>query len=278
MPAVDPGLFMEALDTLIDLDADWVPEVPSSLYIRPTMIADQPSLGVASSTSYLFYIIIGPVGSYFKGGIKPLRLKAETEFVRSAPGGTGYAKTGGNYAAALLPIKQAQDEGFDNIIWLDAISRRTVEEMGAMNIAFVYDDHVLTAPLGDTILAGVTRDSVGSSATTSGSPGWSRRRSSRPSATDARERQAQGVLRLRDGGGGHAGGVDHAPRARGRHRRRPGGAGHPAPARDAVGDPHRHQRAAPRVDPPGAVVDLGVGPRAGAGLRAGRRSVIMPAP
>lgn len=160
MPPVDPDLFMAALDTLIALDADWVPAVPSSLYIRPTLFGDQPSLGVAASTSYLFYIIVGPVGSYFKNGIKPLRLKAETEFVRSAPGGTGYAKTGGNYAAALLPIKHAQAEGFDQIIWLDAISRRTVEEMGAMNIAFVYADHILTAPLGDTILAGVTRDSI----------------------------------------------------------------------------------------------------------------------
>ncbi len=161
MPAVDPELFMSALEKLIGLDAAWVPEPPNALYIRPTLFGDQPSLGVAASTSYLFYIIIGPVGSYFKNGIKPLRLKAETTYVRSAPGGTGYAKTGGNYASALLPIQYARAEGFDQIIWLDAVNRRTVEEMGAMNIAFVYEDHVLTAPLGDTILAGITRDSIG---------------------------------------------------------------------------------------------------------------------
>ncbi len=161
MPPVDEALFMEALETLIDLDRDWVPKSPEALYIRPTMIATTPELGVVAANEYLFYIIIGPVGNYFAGGIKPLRLKAEQEFVRSAPGGTGFAKTGGNYAAALLPIKQAQDAGFDQIIWLDAVTREYVEEMGAMNIAFVYEDRIMTAPTGDTILAGVTRDSVG---------------------------------------------------------------------------------------------------------------------
>lgn len=161
MPPVDPVLFMDALKRLIDLDRAWVPESPSALYIRPTMISTQAGLGVKASDRYLFYIIIGPVGSYFAGGIKPLRLKVEERYVRSAPGGVGSAKTGGNYAAALLPIKQAQQEGFDQIVWLDARSMTTVEEMGAMNIAFVYDDKVITAPLSDTILHGVTRDSVG---------------------------------------------------------------------------------------------------------------------
>jgi branched-chain amino acid aminotransferase len=164
MPTVDPALFMQALELLVDLDRDFVPPKPGSLYIRPTMIGHEPSLGVAASDRYLFYVITGPVGTYFKGGIKPLYLKAETEYVRSAPGGVGYAKTGGNYAAALLPIKLAQQEGYDQIIWLDALTRTMVEEMGAMNICFVYDDHVITAPImpeNDTILAGVTRDSVG---------------------------------------------------------------------------------------------------------------------
>lgn len=161
MPPVDENLFMEALDLLIDLDRDWVPESPNALYIRPTMISTQGGLGVKASTEYCFYIIIGPVGSYFAGGINPLKLRVEEKYVRSAPGGTGYAKTGGNYAAALLPIQLAQNAGYDNIIWLDARTMEYVEEMGAMNIAFVYDDKVLTAPTGDTILDGVTRDSVG---------------------------------------------------------------------------------------------------------------------
>lgn len=160
MPRVDEKLFMEALERLIDLDREWVPEPPSALYIRPTMISTQVGLGVAPSESYIFYVIIGPVGSYFAGGINPLRLKVEETYVRSAPGGVGGAKTGGNYSAALLPIQKAKDEGFDQIIWLD-VTKKTVEEMGAMNIAFVYDDRIITAPCGDTILQGVTRDSVG---------------------------------------------------------------------------------------------------------------------
>ena len=164
MPAVDPDFFLRALERLIDLDAAFVPPRPGSLYIRPTMIGHEPSLGVAASSIYLFYIITGPVGTYFKGGVEPLYLLAETECVRSAPGGVGVAKTGGNYAAALLPIRRAQRDGFDQIIWLDALTRTRVEEMGAMNICFVYADRVVTAPImpvSDTILAGVTRDSVG---------------------------------------------------------------------------------------------------------------------
>jgi branched-chain amino acid aminotransferase len=161
MPRVDAKLFMEALKRLIDLDRDWVPKSPDALYIRPTMISTQRGLGVKASTEYLFYIIIGPVGSYFTGGSKPLRVKAEDTYVRSAPGGVGGAKTGGNYAAALLPIRLAQQEGFDQIVWLDARTMSSIEEMGAMNIAFVYADKVITAATGDTILKGVTRDSVG---------------------------------------------------------------------------------------------------------------------
>ena len=161
MPEVDSDLFMQALEMLIDIDRDWVPESPNALYIRPTMISTQVGLGVKASTEYVFFIIIGPVGSYFANGINPLRLRVEEKYVRSAHGGTGYAKTGGNYSAALLPIKQAQAAGYDNIIWLDAREMKYVEEMGAMNICFVYEDHVITAPTGDTILNGVTRDSVG---------------------------------------------------------------------------------------------------------------------
>ncbi len=161
MPKVDEALFGEALDLLIGIDRDWVPESPNALYIRPTMISTQIGLGVKASTEYIFYIIIGPVGSYFAGGINPLRLRVEETYVRSANGGTGFAKTGGNYSASLLPIQRAQAAGYDNIIWLDAKEMKYVEEMGAMNICFVYEDRVVTSPAGDTILEGVTRDSVG---------------------------------------------------------------------------------------------------------------------
>lgn len=131
MPRVDAKLFMEALKRLIDLD-DRVPKSPDALYIRPTMISTQRGLGVKASTEYLFYIIIGAVGSYFAGGSKPLRVKAEDTYVRSAPGGVGGAKTGGNYAAALLPIRLAQQEGFDQIVWLDARTMSSIEEMGPL--------------------------------------------------------------------------------------------------------------------------------------------------
>jgi branched-chain amino acid aminotransferase len=161
MPQVDEGLMMTALELLIDLDREWVPTSPEAIYIRPTMIATQPALGVSASDSYLFFVILSPVGSYFARGIQPLRLRVEEKYARSAPGGVGYAKTGGNYAAALLPIKQAQDDGFDQIVWLDAKTKTCVEEMGAMNIAFVYEDRIITAPTGETILDGVTRDSIG---------------------------------------------------------------------------------------------------------------------
>ncbi len=161
MPPVDEKLFARALDLLIDIDRAWVPSSPNALYIRPTMISTQVGLGVKASTDYIFYIIIGPVGSYFKGGVNPLRLRVEEKYVRSAHGGTGFAKTGGNYSASLLPIQKAQAAGYDNIVWLDAKEMKFVEEMGAMNICFVYDDKVQTAPTGDTILNGVTRDSVG---------------------------------------------------------------------------------------------------------------------
>ncbi len=146
MPPVDEDMFAQALDLLIDVDRDWVPESPNALYIRPTMISTQVGLGVKASTEYVFYIIIGPAGSYFAGGINPLRLRVEEKYVRSAAGGTGFAKTGGNYSASLLPIQQAQAAGYDNIIWLDAKEMKYVEEMGAMNICFVYDDQVITAP------------------------------------------------------------------------------------------------------------------------------------
>jgi len=161
MPRVDEEIFRQGLELLIHTDRQWVPESPNALYIRPTMISTQVGLGVKASTDYIFFIIIGPVGSYFKNGVNPLRLRVEEKYVRSAHGGTGFAKTGGNYSASLLPIKLAQAAGYDNIIWLDAKEMKYVEEMGAMNICFVYDDKIVTAPTDDTILNGVTRDSVG---------------------------------------------------------------------------------------------------------------------
>ena len=161
MPEIDEDFFFHALKELIRLEADWVPHSEgTSLYIRPTMIATQPVLGVKPSDQYLCYIILSPVGPYYKGGFKPVRIWISDEHVRSAPGGTGEAKTGGNYAASLLAAREAAEKGFDQVLWLDAVERKYVEEVGSMNICFVYDDKIITSPLRGTILDGITRRSI----------------------------------------------------------------------------------------------------------------------
>ena len=161
MPAVDEVFFLHALKELIRLEAHWVPRSEgTSLYIRPTMIATQPVLGVKPSDQYLCYIILSPVGPYYKGGFKPVRIWISDQYIRSAPGGTGEAKTGGNYAASLLAAREAAERGFDQVLWLDAVKRQHVEEVGSMNICFVYDGKIVTSPLHGTILDGITRRSI----------------------------------------------------------------------------------------------------------------------
>lgn len=161
MPSVDEDFFLHALKELVRLEADWVPHSEgTSLYIRPTMIATQAVLGVKPSDKYLCYIILSPVGPYYKGGFKPVRIWISDEYVRSAPGGTGEAKTGGNYAASLLAAREAAERGFDQVLWLDAVKRQYVEEVGSMNICFIYDGKLVTSPLKGTILDGITRRSI----------------------------------------------------------------------------------------------------------------------
>jgi branched-chain amino acid aminotransferase len=161
MPPVDEEFFFEAIRKLIRLEADWVPHNEgTSLYIRPTMIATEAVLGVKPSEKYLCYVILCPVGAYYKGGFKPVRIWISDQFVRSAPGGTGEVKCGGNYAASLLAAKEASTKGFDQVLWLDAVERRYVEEVGSMNICFLYDGKIVTSPLHGTILNGVTRRSI----------------------------------------------------------------------------------------------------------------------
>jgi branched-chain amino acid aminotransferase len=161
MPELDLGFCMEALQRLILLDQDWVPRSRgTSLYIRPTMLATEPHLGVRPAHAYLFYIIIGPVGAYYKEGLNPVKIYVEGEYVRAAIGGTGAIKTAGNYAASLLAAEKAKEKGFTQVLWLDARERRYVEEVGTMNMFFVIDDEVITAPLNGSILPGITRDSV----------------------------------------------------------------------------------------------------------------------
>ncbi len=162
MPEITPEIYLDSLKMLLDLERDWAPKkIGSSLYIRPTMIGTQGRLGVIPSDDYLFYIILSPVGPYFPEGFKPIKIWVSENYIRAAPGGTGYAKTGGNYAASLLIGQKALEQGYSQVLWLDAIHRKYVEEVGAMNIFFVYQDTLYTAPLDSgTILPGLTRESV----------------------------------------------------------------------------------------------------------------------
>jgi branched-chain amino acid aminotransferase len=162
MPAVDPEEHLQAIVELVGLEHDWVPaQDEASLYIRPTMIATDVGLGVHASHNYLHYVIVGPVGPYFATGFKPVAVYTCRDQVRAVRGGTGEAKTGGNYSASLYMSEKVKALGYQQVLWLDATERRYVEEVGAMNIAFVYDaSHITTPALSGSILHGITRDSV----------------------------------------------------------------------------------------------------------------------
>jgi branched-chain amino acid aminotransferase len=161
MPEVDVDFTMEALKKLILVDQEWIPKTHgTSLYIRPTMIATEPFLSVKPASKYLFYIIIGPVGSYYAEGLNPVKIYVEDKYIRAAAGGTGDTKTAGNYANSLLAAQEAKEKGFTQVLWLDGCEKRWVEEVGTMNMFFVIDDEIITAPLTGSILAGITRDSV----------------------------------------------------------------------------------------------------------------------
>jgi branched-chain amino acid aminotransferase len=158
MPTIPEELFMNGLRELLKLDAAWVPSAPgSSLYIRPFMFATDGFIGVRPSETYRFMIFTCPVGLYFN---KPLRVRFEQKYVRSAEGGAGYAKNAGNYGAAMYPTKLAQNEGYNQLIWTDASQHQYVEESGTMNAIFVIDGKVVTPALSTSILDGVTRRSV----------------------------------------------------------------------------------------------------------------------
>ena len=161
MPVVDPGLFLEAMQELIKVDAKWIPKSEgTSLYIRPTMIATEPALGVKTSKQYLFYIILSPVGAYYPEGFSPTKIFVSDEYVRAAKGGAGEAKTSGNYGPTLYVSQKAACLGYTQVLWLDAIERKYIEEVGTSNVFFSIGDELVTPPLNGTILAGVTRDTV----------------------------------------------------------------------------------------------------------------------
>ncbi len=161
MPQIDEALMVEAIKTIVSVEQDWIPEAEgTSLYIRPFIIATDPYLGVRPSHTYKFFIILSPVGAYYKGGLQPTKIFVEDEYVRAAVGGTGYAKVGGNYAASLKAQEKAQSKGYNQVLWLDGVERKYVEEIGTSNAFFKIDGEVFTSPLTGSILPGITRDSV----------------------------------------------------------------------------------------------------------------------
>lgn len=161
IPKLDEGFALEALKKLINIEKDWVPtQEGTSLYIRPFIIATQPYLGVAPSTDYKFMIILSPVGSYYKEGINPIKIAVENEYVRAVAGGTGEAKTAGNYASSLIAEELMTEGGYAQVLWLDGVEKKYVEEVGSMNVFFKINGEVITPKLNGSILQGVTRDSV----------------------------------------------------------------------------------------------------------------------
>ncbi|KZS68699.1 MAG: branched-chain amino acid aminotransferase [Mycobacterium pseudokansasii] len=166
IPELPDELFIESLCQLIAVDNAWVPQAggEEALYLRPFIIATEPGLGVRPAKEYRYLLIGSPAGAYFKGGVNPVSVWVSTEYVRASPGGTGAAKCGGNYAASLLAQAEAVDNGCDQVVWLDAVERRYVEEMGGMNIFFVFGSggsaRLVTPELSGSLLPGITRDSL----------------------------------------------------------------------------------------------------------------------
>jgi len=158
IPQVSEEIFMGGLRRLLEIDRDWAPSQPGySLYIRPVLFATDEYIGIRPSDNYKFIIFTCPVGAYYS---KPVRVKIETYYARTVEGGTGYAKAAGNYAGSLFPMVESQKEGYDQLIWTDGRTHQYIEESGTMNVMFLIDDTLVTAPAGNTILRGITRDSV----------------------------------------------------------------------------------------------------------------------
>jgi len=161
IPHIDEELALEALKQIITLEKDWIPtEEGTSLYIRPFIISTEPFLGVAPSKQYKFMIILSPVGAYYKEGINPVKIAVESKYVRAVKGGTGEAKTGGNYAASLMAQELVSEGGFAQVLWLDGVEKKYIEEVGSMNVFFKLNGEIVTPALNGSILAGITRDSV----------------------------------------------------------------------------------------------------------------------
>jgi branched-chain amino acid aminotransferase len=161
IPPVDEALFMQGIRQLVAADRDWVPGAKgTALYVRPTILATEPFLGVRAAEQYTFFVITSPVGTYYTGGMKPVRIWVEHERVRAVRGGIGATKAAANYVASLLVAEEARAKGCDQVLWLDAVEHRWLEEVGTMNLFLLIGDELVTPPLGGSILPGVTRDTV----------------------------------------------------------------------------------------------------------------------
>jgi len=161
MPEIDPDMTVAAISRLLELDIDWMPSAPgTSMYIRPFMLATDGHIDLPPSQTYLFMVILSPVGHLYKDGLSPIKIFVEEEYVRAAKGGTGFAKCAGNYAGAALAAVTARAKGFNQVLWLDAVHRKYIEEVSAMNVFFVIDGTAVTPHSPGTILDGVTRNSV----------------------------------------------------------------------------------------------------------------------
>jgi len=161
IPPLDPDLALQSIVTLVGVEREWVPRtIGTSLYIRPTIVANEPFLGVRPAKSYVYFVILSPVGAYYPEGMAPVKIRVEEKYVRAVEGGLGSAKTGANYAASLMAAEEAKHAGYTQVLFLDGVHRKFIDEVGTMNIMVKIGDEVITPPVGGTVLAGVTRDSA----------------------------------------------------------------------------------------------------------------------
>lgn len=161
IPEINPGEVLDAMRELVRMEKAWIPSAPgTSLYIRPAIVATDPYVGVRASNTYRFFIILSPVGAYYKEGFNPVKIWISKDYVRAVVGGLGEAKTAANYAASLYASEEAHKNGYTQVLWLDGVERKYIEEVGSMNIFFVIGDEIVTPALTGSILAGITRDSV----------------------------------------------------------------------------------------------------------------------
>ncbi len=158
IPKIDEEFAVEAIKTLVSVDEPWIPSAEgTSLYIRPFIVATEPHIGVHPARHLLFMIILSPVGAYYPEGLNPVKIYVETKYVRAVKGGMGFTKTGGNYAASLKAQEEAEDVGYTQVLWLDGVERKYIEEVGTMNVFFVLDGEIVTPALQGSILGGITR-------------------------------------------------------------------------------------------------------------------------